>query len=164
MIEPPVRTILRKHPNVRFVIIGFTQARELIFENIPDDKIVTFPWSDVYTYRAFLASLDIVIAPSYPVKFNAGKSDIRCMEAWLAAKAPVVGSPTTYGETILEARGGLVANKTKDWIVAMERLILNPELRSVMGQSGHDYVVAQRTYDLNIHLWEAAYATLLEEG
>ena len=162
LLAAPLQAIIQMYDNVDLVLIGFEQAKDLVFSGIPEDRIVLFPWTkNIYDYRSSLASADIVLAPSEGVKFNDSKSDIRVMEGWLAAKAPAVGSPTTYGQTIRESGGGLVAKNSKQWVTALRKLINNTALRKAMGEKGYKYTIEQRTYDANVQLWIDAYTSLL---
>lgn len=161
IIRSAVREMIRRHDNVDLVLIGFDQAKDIVFEDIASDRVVTFPWSkDLKGYRKYVNSLDVVLAPSYDSRFNAGKSSIRCLEAWCCG-IPVVGSPTTYGETIKECGGGLVAKRPKDWVKGLSRLITNESLRGNMGKAGYNYTSKERTYEATVSLWLRAYESLL---
>jgi len=163
LVVRPIQEILRRYKHVNFCIIGFTQAKQFVFGDLPEDRVITFPWSDdVFGYRNHLASADIVIAPSEKISFNEGKSDIRLMEAWLAAKCPVVASPTTYGHTVNVSGGGLIAKKPKDWLRTLSRLIEQPDLRGQLGRAGYEYVTKNRTYDNQVSRWIEVYQSLLE--
>ena len=160
LIKGAMREVIRRHDDVDLVLIGFDQAKTLIFDDIPPDRVVTFPWSkDLAGYRKYVNSLDICLAPSYDNRFNEGKSDIRCLEAW-CCKVPVVGSRTTYGKTIKECGGGLVAKQPKDWIKGLSRLISDKGRRESMGMAGYNYVVRKRTYRATTDLWMDAYSSL----
>lgn len=161
MIVSPIANIIKRFPQTRLVIVGFEQAKEIIFDSIPEDKVITFPWhSDVKGYHNYVASFDIALAPSYPIRFNKAKSDIRVMEACLCG-VPVVGSDTTYGNTIRESGGGLVAKSRGKWFAHLKRLIENESLRCQMGESGYNYVKLARTYQKNAHRWWEVYSRLL---
>ena len=161
LIKQTVKHVINRYPNVDLCLVGFDQAKEIVFGEIPSDRVVTFPWTPgVYTYRKYLAGADIILAPSESTKFNESKSDIRIMEGWLAARAPAVASRTTYGATIRESGGGYTAKNTRQWIQTLCRLIENEDLRKQMGQRGYDYVVSKRTYDVNVGLWYDAYSSL----
>jgi glycosyltransferase involved in cell wall biosynthesis len=162
LIRQPITAVLKKFPQAMLVIVGFAQAVELIFDDIPRSQVKIFPWTKDNSYRQFVAQADIILAPSCDNPFNAGKSDIRLLEGWLAAKAPAVGSPTTYGKTLRESGGGLVAATTSKWIRHLSKLISNEGLRKRMGQVGYEYTVAKRTYDVNVGLWKRAYTSLME--
>ncbi len=162
LIKRAMVVVLKKFPQAILVIVGFTQSIELIFNEIPAAQIKVFPWTKDNGYRKFVAQADIILAPSCSNSFNAGKSDIRVLEGWLAAKAPAVGSPTTYGKTIRESNGGFVAATTAKWIKHLSRLISNEDLRKRMGLAGYKYTVAKRTYDVNVDLWKRAYTSLME--
>jgi len=156
----PLRAVLRKRENVKFVIIGWDEADKYVFTDFPSDRIKLFPWADFSGYHDQVASLDVVLAPSIACPFNVGKSDIRVLEAWLC-KRPCVASPTTYADTIREAQGGLIAKKSASWVRNILRLVDDPKLRDTMGYRGYDYVMAHRTYQKTAHLWIEAYRSLV---
>lgn len=161
LLQNVVPAILERYPRACLVIAGFPEAKRLLFDGYPDHRVITFPWTDIKSYRNYPASFDIVLAPSYPNKFNEGKSDIRVLEAGMVRR-PVVGSPTTYGATIRESNGGFVAKRQMDWVKALSRLIEDEGLRRSMGENLGNYVRTHRTYQANVHLWAEAYSKLLE--
>ena len=156
----PMREIIRRHEDVKFVIIGFEQAYALLFSDLPRERVKLFPWhGDFEGYHDAVASLDVVLAPSHANQFNAAKSDIRALEAWLCG-SPCVTSPATYGEIVKTSGGGLIAKNTKGWIRAISKLVRDPDLRNELGARGHKYVLAQRTYETNVYRWWDAYQTM----
>ena len=164
LIKAAMREVIRRHENVDLVLIGFDQAKDLVFDGLPPDRVVTFPWSkDLKGYRKYVNSLDICLAPSYDNRFNEGKSSIRCLEAW-CCKVPVVGSFTTYGGAIRESGGGIVAKRPKDWIKGLSRLISDKDRRESMGMAGYNYTSKKRTYRATTDLWHAAYSSLFDGG
>ena len=164
LIKAAMREVIRRHDSVDLVLIGFDQAKDLVFDDISPDRVVTFPWSkDLAGYRKYVNSLDVALAPSYDSRFNEGKSSIRCLEAW-CCKVPVVGSFTTYGHAIRESGGGIVAKKPKDWIKGLSRLISNKGLRASMGIAGYNYTSKRRTYAVTTGLWFSAYKSLFDGG
>jgi len=160
LIKAAMREVIRRHDNIDLVLIGFEQAKTLVFDDISPDRVITFPWSkDLSGYRKYVNSLDICLAPSYPNRFNEGKSSIRCLEAW-CCKVPVVGSSTTYARAIKESGGGIVAKKSKDWIKGVSRLISDKGRRESMGMAGYNYTSKKRTYEATTELWYSAYISL----
>lgn len=160
LLVGPMREIIRRHDDVKFVLIGFEQAYSLLFADIPRERVKLFPWhGDFEGYHDAVASLDVVLAPSHDNQFNAAKSDIRVLEAWLCG-LPCVTSPVTYGETVKKCGGGLVAKSTKSWIRAISKLVQDRVLRNALGFCGNKYVMEQRTYAANVHRWWDAYQTL----
>lgn len=162
MLVAPIQNILSRYKNVFLVLIGFVQAKELIFNNVPPERVKVFPWhTDFHGYHDAVASLDIVLAPSHDCQFNAAKSDIRVLEGWLC-KRPCVTSLVTYGDSVKKCKGGFVAKSNADWLRALQRLIRDPNLRREMGLRGYEYVLSDRTYFGNAHRWWTAYQSLFE--
>ena len=110
-------------------------------------------------YRNIVAAFDIALAPSLGIKFNDAKSDIRVLEAAICG-VPVVASETTYGDTVREAKCGLVAKKAQKWIRYLNRLVNSASLRNELGQNGRRYTKG-RTYDANAWQWAEAYRSIL---
>jgi glycosyltransferase involved in cell wall biosynthesis len=153
-----VKQVLRRNDLARLVLVGFPKAAEL-FEG-SDDQVITFDWMSLTEYRRVVAAFDVALAPSAAIQFNAGKSDIRVLEAALCG-VPVVGSETTYGDTVREAGCGFVAKSTQKWARYLNRLVCDAELRKEMGSKGREYVLDSRTYDANAWRWAEAYGRLV---
>ena len=158
-MRPVFAEVLRRVPEAHLVIIGFPEIAPRM--HLPTDRVHYIPWGNLASYKSWLASLDVILAPSKDTPFNRCKSDIRVMEAWLCGR-PVVASEATYGDTVRAAGGGFVARNTKDWIDLTAQLLRNELLRRQFGEAGMKYVIEQRTYRKNADKWEAVYQEVAE--
>jgi glycosyltransferase involved in cell wall biosynthesis len=158
----PVKQILKEHPHVKLVIAGFPVARQMFFDDVDEDRIITYPFMEEWRHN--LATFDIILAPADDNKFNRGKSAIRVYEGLCATKgqAAVVGSETTYGHTIRALGCGFVCKSFADWLAALERLIENKGLRRTLGQRGYDRMLAGHTYQGHAHEWLRTYEEILQ--
>ena len=153
----PMKTALMEHPGARLVICGFPEAQQFMFGGWPEELIKTFPWASMEEYKRYIASADVVLAPSLEHPFNEAKSDIRVLEAWLCKK-PVLVSETTYGGSVRLTQGGFVVKRQREWDLWTRRLLeMSQADRDACGQRGYDYVVAKRTYLVNAERWFKAY-------
>ena len=159
IIKTPIMEVLRRHEHARLCLVGMPETAVLF--GARSSQVLTWDWMALEEYRRIVAAFDIVIAPSAPRTFNESKSDLRVLEAGLCGK-PVVGSPTTYGETIRKTGCGYVAPSPGKWIRYLDKLIRNEGLRRELGERGRQYVLGNRTYDGNVWRWEQAYQKLME--
>ena len=154
---------LERLPHAKLVLAGSPQMAHYLFSEVEQrGQAITFPWTTLEAYRKYLASFDIVLAPSADNAFNASKSDIRVLEAGMVQR-PVVGSVATYGPTIQASRGGLTARSTSDWMHAILKLANNADLRAAMAANLSSYANT-RTYAAHAPLWHAAYTELLNDA
>ena len=151
---PGILQILEEEPQVELVIVGFPEARELLFAGHP--RVATVEWQDVRGYRAYVALCDIGLAPVFDSPFNRAKSDLKYLE-YSALGLPTVASPACYADTIRHGETGFIAKNTKDWIAILRRLVRDGDLRARVGQAARSYVERERQYDRAVVRWEAAY-------
>ena len=154
-LQDAVLEVLRLVPNSYFIVLGFPEILDHM-PKVPRDRCRVFDFMDIFAYRNILAGIEVVWAPSAPNRFNAGKSDIRVLEAWMCP-APVVASETTYGPTVRECGGGFVAKSPKDWVRHTVRLLTDSELHAEMAGKGATYTLNNRTYETQAHLWLEVY-------
>lgn len=165
MIEDAVIEILKTYPKSFFAVQGFANAGELL-KKIKQagltHRLREFPFTSLTEYRQILAGMDVILAPSCPIRFNESKSDIRVLEAWMCVR-PVVASSTTYGATLAECpEGGFVANRPKDWVRHIGRLLDDPHLRKRCGLHGLKYAADSRTYQNNVETWQDVYQKVID--
>lgn len=156
----PVTRILEENRNVRFKIVGIPEAMGL-FSNVAKEQIEASPWESWDRYKEMVAEMDIVLAPSYASKkFAQGKSAIRVMQGWMKGN-PCVASTLTYGKTVFESGGGLVADTEGEWYRHIDSLCKDSSLRRKLGSLGLSYMQTQ-TYEANVSKWHEAYSRLLQ--
>jgi len=157
----PVKQILREHPHVKLVIAGFPAARQMFFGDVEEERIITYPFME--EWRDNLATFDIILAPSDDNKFNRGKSTIRVYEGLCATKgqAAVVGSETTYGQTIRALGCGFACRSFADWLGALEKLIEDEKMHRAMGQRGYERMMKGHTYGDHAGEWLETYRKVL---
>jgi len=137
LIARPVQQILEECPQAHLVLAGFPVARELLFADVPDERLTVYPFME--KWKKNLATFDIILAPSEANPFNEAKSAIRVYEGLMATKgqAAVAGSETTYGEMIRKLRCGFVCKNRADWLKSLRTLVENASRRAQMGQEGY---------------------------
>lgn len=151
-ISKAVIQVMRENPNVHLHIIGVPELKGKFFDDKGiTERVFTEPWTTWESYKELVAEFDIALAPSFSQKkFAMGKSDIRCLQAWIKG-IPTVASELTYGESTRDSGGGFVTEF--DWYTAMTKLVKDGDLRRSFGKSGETYVLEQRTYEKNTEAW-----------
>lgn len=172
LIAEPMARILDKYDHVLFQIIGALdalQARKLGEEMMkyskrditPQIQITggTLAWEG---YPEFLASQgwDIGIAPLVDDVFSRGKSHIKVMEYAMVGAACIASKVYPYSEPIMgvpimeHGKHGYFATNTEEWQVYLEKLILDPKLRSKLSTAMYKHVKAKWQWKHWIHLWK----------
>ena len=140
------------------------QSLQVALDALPDSLR---PYSAVCFYvemQQNLATFDIILAPSDDNKFNRGKSAIRVYEGLCATKgqAAVVGSETTYGDTIHSLGCGFACKSFADWLGALGKLIEDGEMRRTLGQRGYERMMKGHTYQGHAGEWLEVYKKVLD--
>ena len=141
--EEALAALLRRHANVRVVLIGYVPAPPRL--HAWASRVDHVPYVDWRRLPFELARLDVCIAPLADNPFNRCKSDIKFLEAALA-RVPVVASPVgQLGETIREGVTGLLADDTPAWTEALSSLVEQPALRARLAKAAAEEVLRYRT-------------------
>ena len=142
MISDDIKKILDKYENVYFHFIGVL--------SIPDDfkkygkRIITSPFVDYTKLPKIIRKLDINIAPLEDTLFNAAKSCIKWMEAGLV-KVPTVASDIgDFHDSITDGYDGVLVKNNK-WFESLEKLIVDKELRTKIGENAYKTVYEKYT-------------------
>lgn len=122
------------------------RANELL--GVDEELTTTEPMRDIYNYPQMFQAFDIGLVPLSSGKFNEAKSAIKGME-YAAAGVPFVASgSSSYRHLKDDYDIGLIADRPKDWIYHLERL-LDPGFRLDTTNRIHEAVKA---LDVN-NLW-----------
>lgn len=150
LIVEPVSEALRSYRDLYFVTPGYPE----MYDPFPKDvwsKIRAMPFDTGpgdgkgHRYKRWLSSMDWIIRPSYPNRFNLGKSDNPILEAGAIGFSrkgegiPIVVSETTYGETGRRA-GQLVAQNGQEWLSYLTMLYHLQRGRANIGKKAFEYV------------------------
>lgn len=139
-----------RQKGVEVYLIGYQPAWNGPFKRIG--------WTDsLDEYREQLTGLrlDVGICPLKPGAWADGKSDVKALEYAMAGAFPVCSNVEPY-----RAWKGPVlwAQKPADFERALRWCVLNPDDVREGAKQARDYVLAERTIQKSIHLWEEACA------
>ncbi len=141
LIAPALKRVADHHENVDIILVGeLNPPEELLRLNRFTTRVRQLPACPYPEYLALLAAADIGIAPLAPVNFNEAKSNIKFLEA-AAVGLPSVCSPrSAFADAIRHNETGLLAEGTDQWYDALTSLIINPDLRTRIGEAARKQV------------------------
>lgn len=108
--------------------------------------------------------LDMMVIPRKDDYFNRCKSNLKFLEAsMLEIPCIVQGFPTNDSPYQVNPEDGKYMKIINDsqWLVEIDKLVKNKELRQKMGIEAKKYVLENYSIEKNIYLWEKAYHSLL---
>lgn len=152
-IKKPVLDILEKHKNVKFLVSKMFAS---IFGDHPRVEGIEWIKLEEWPEKYKKLGIDIGLAPLADNLFNRGKSNLRWME-YAIQKIPTIVSPVEAYSCVRDGVDALVAKEPSDWFDAMEKLILDKELRIKMGTTAYERIKSEYNIDLNIGLWYNTY-------
>lgn len=158
-VLPALRNVLHRHRGeVTLSLVGISSHA-----NVWPHVIMVAPPS--YDYPQFISWFrsrpwGIGIAPLAENAFNTCKSDIKLLDYGSCATAAVYSDVPAYDLVRDGVAGVCVPNVPEAWEEALERLILDGDLRTHMGQSAYEHVL-QQTLAARGHLWHDAVVTMM---
>lgn len=153
--------LARRHANVHFIFAGY-HPPWLEDIDLSRDRLSLLDWVPIDQYPIMVAQIDIGLCPLEDTVFNRSKSPIKFYESAMCG-APVVASPTVYGDVIRDGKTGFLAQGLDQWIDSVGRLIESPRLRSKMGAAARGHVLRSCCIHDLAPRWMQTYRTLWQE-
>jgi glycosyltransferase involved in cell wall biosynthesis len=154
MVAPAIKAVIDEHPNVWFVRLGYsgpdfrpnTNGQHIIsdpFAGIPRCRHFSIGWeSHPHTLTKYESLIDVAVAPLVYSDFNASKSNVKTLQAFMSASAFVATDIECYRMGPPGNPTRLIRNNRLDrWIGALEELVDNRDMRVELGRAGHQYVL-----------------------
>lgn len=159
IINPVMRDILKKYPNVEFHFAGMTWDEEKgdrFFHHVGSGNYAKFPkwYSEL--------GIDISIAPLKDTPFNRCKSNIKWLEAAML-EIPTVASDVLPYRDIRHGETGFLASNHAQFVKYLSKLIESEELRRKVGKAAKKEVLEHWTTDKFLPLYENLFTKLLEK-
>jgi glycosyltransferase involved in cell wall biosynthesis len=153
-----MRDIMKKYRNVHFGTVGIDRLK-----GFPKDRYTSHPglpgqaWLDTIYPNI---NADIAVAPLEDTPFNRRKTNIKWQET-ASIPAAFVGSrvPPYFGTVEHEKTGLLVRSGAEFWYDALERLIVDKELRTTLAKNAQTEV--EKNWSL-VHKWDTL-KTIVED-
>jgi glycosyltransferase involved in cell wall biosynthesis len=183
MVQPAIKAVLEKYPNVKFVYAGFggfssnkmlTQVGwgEDVFVDIPRNRreFIVGVEAEMWPVKHRHMDLDIGICPVIDDFFNNCKSNIKWQE-YAMCEIPTVCSPTLYAQhpiskrksTVKHGKTGFIAKNTEEWIKYLSELIEDESLRKEIGKNAREEVDKNWNLDNHWRDWEKVYLDVVNE-
>ena len=161
VIKKPLEQVCRKH-DVDFVFFGDSRLTGPL-HSVHNLKFENWVAHNAYTFKLALLNFDIGLCPLQDNHFNHCKSAIKWME-YSAMKFPTIASNVSPYKEVIEdgVTGLLVENTEAAWVDALERLILDKDLRKRLANNAYDNVRENHNADKKAHLWAEAYEKALK--
>lgn len=135
-IEPAIKNLLHKRPDVLFKVVS---DKVPIFKNLPLDQVVYEQWSPDREV-AVLHEFTVGIMPLEDDLWARGKCSFK-MLTYMSVGMPVVVSPVGMNLEILDQGPcGFAAKTSDDWVDAISTLLSDTALACQMGRSGRQIV------------------------
>ena len=134
-----ISSIMEKYPQVSLMVVGWLDLPESFsrFEN----RVVRRPYMDYLELLKFSGIMYAIIVPlEYTTAFCNAKSELKYFEQALVG-VPVIASPTVpYQACITDGVNGLLAADTRQWAVALERLIGDRSFRDRLATNARNQI------------------------
>ena len=147
--------LTKHHQNLRVLIVGDGTDRENLIalaEKLGIAEVCEFP-GRITREKAHLyhAALNAFVVPRVDSAVTRSVTPLKPVEA-MASSVPVLASNLpALSELITDGENGhlIAAEDVSEWAETIEKLILNPEKAELMGKSGRQFVLANRTWHQN---------------
>ena len=124
--------ITMKYKFAKIVIAADPEIYRML-KQVKEQQKMFLPMVRYEDYPHTLTYYDILIAPLEDTPFNNAKSDIKLVDAG-AAKIPFVASDVPIYQGDLWRECGFLVHGKDGWFEALEKLVLYPEIREMMGE------------------------------
>ncbi len=159
VINPVMKAVLAKYPNVEFHFAGMTwdtHNEERFFHHVGSGNYKKFP-----KWYADLGA-DIAIAPLKDTPFNRCKSNIKWMEAAML-EIPTVASDVLPYRDIKHGKTGFLASSQDQFIKYLSLLIEDEKKRKEVGKAAKKEILEHWTIDKFLPKYEEVFKKLLEK-
>lgn len=164
LIIEPLKKILNKYQNVKFVFAGDMRF-EGLFKQLPQNQVEYHSWVShiVYPYKLVTMNLDIGLCPLVNSKFNTKKSAIKYFEYSVTNTATIASNINPYKTVITNEKDGLLV-EDNNWFEAIERLILDKEKRLSLSKNAYENIYQNHNADTKAYLWKNEFEKLLNRS
>lgn len=128
-IVPVIKHLGKKYPDLVFMVIANKKP------DIEVSNLSFITWNEKSEIED-LSKIDIGIMPLPDDEWSKGKCGFKLLQ-YMALEKPSVASPVGVNTTIItNGKDGLICQSPNEWIAALEKLIVDPQLRTRLGKEG----------------------------
>ncbi|TAM52325.1 MAG: glycosyltransferase family 1 protein [Acidobacteria bacterium] len=140
VVRPVLEEILKRHENVELRLAGHIRRGD--DWGALSSRVRSVPFATWQQLPAVLAGFDVNLAPVEPDRlFCEAKSEIKYVEAGLVRVPTVASATEAFRFAVRSGDNGFLARTRAEWREALERLVVDPEVRSRVGRNAYDDVV-----------------------
>lgn len=142
VVEDVLLKILKKHPHVKFRIIGhlkLSKKFKSVESQLERKKLVS--WKKL---PELLSGFDINLAPLEELELNEAKSDLKFFEAACVSVPTVATDIGAFSVHIEDGKTGFLVKNEKEWFEKLEQLVLDRDLRQKIGGNAQESVRKKR--------------------
>jgi glycosyltransferase involved in cell wall biosynthesis/tetratricopeptide (TPR) repeat protein len=134
LVEPALFEMVQRYGHkIDIVLVGYTALSDRLKSIRRNLRLIEPIW-DIEAYWSVLRSADINLAVlKNDTPLAQCKSEIKWLEAAMFAIPSVVSGTTTYREVVEHGVTGLICDTTEEWIVALDLLVRDGDLRRRIG-------------------------------
>lgn len=142
---PAIERVLSKYSQARFMVVGHLTLPQVFVEKFRSQLIQEPKTKTIDEYWALLGKADINLAVLEVNEINDCKSELKWFEAACFKIPSVVSATKNYLDVISEKKDGMIATTPEEWFAALDLLVSDKNLRTVMGDTAYDRVVEEYT-------------------
>jgi glycosyltransferase involved in cell wall biosynthesis len=144
LIAEPLMELVAARDDVVLHLMGSERITALFAALAPAKKRLVTPGS-LDDYYAFVAGLDIGLAPLTDTGFNRCRSDVKFLEYALHGVVPVVRGLAPYADTVEHGKTGFLFDTNEQMFATLLALLDDPAQRAHVGEQARKYAVEQRS-------------------
>lgn len=144
ILEEPLKILAQRY-QLKLKIVGSANNHVITdvfskIEGLHFEHVSSLNWSNPKVIDQAMDEFDIGVYPLNETFFNSFKCGFKALE-YYAKGIPVVSSNVAMNKDIvLHEKTGYIVNSIEEWIIALESLIKDLELRKQMGDAGYKHV------------------------
>jgi len=142
-IAGPLVDFVNARDDVVLHLMGSDRIVQLFTRLDAKKKRITPPGS-LEEYYAFVAQLDIGLAPLGDTGFNRCRSDVKFLEYAMHGVVPVLQALVPYLDTVVPERTGFLFEKSQQLFATLERLVSDRALCESVARNARHYVETER--------------------
>jgi glycosyltransferase involved in cell wall biosynthesis len=141
MLQPVLQRLQKKYDFDIKVICNQSPALQL-------NNVIYIPWSPGKEVEE-LASCQIGLMPLTDDEWTEGKCGFKLVQ-YLSLEIPAISSTVGVNKTIIEDNvNGFLCNTDEDWYNAIEKMIIDRDMRKRMGKEGRNKIIKQYSLESN---------------
>lgn len=162
IFDSALSIVLEKYSHVQAFFWGHMSDR---FKRLTNVKLMSYEADYNRFVRLFYKEgFDIGLAPMVDDEFHRSKTNNKFREYGGCEVAGIYSNVPLYADCVQDGLTGLLVNNTeREWKEALERLILNHELRNRIRNNARAYVADHYPFEDSINTWRQTFEEVEEK-